>query len=146
LRPVDQAFPDRQTTGTGQAGGFDPSVEDPNSPAFIEKLKGYAAKEGFKVNVDRGDEQQGQQYASYEKGGQRAVDPQHVAMPNMGQPGQISVVALAQRVFADQLFMAPLGLALFISTMAVLEGLEWDQIVERYKALYLPILLINWQM
>jgi len=149
--------------------GFDPSMDDPNSPAFIEKLKGYAAKEGFKVNVDRGDAQQGQQFASSEKLGlrtshdtaahrrgssrstgskteERAVDPQHVAMPNTGQPGQISVVALAQRVFADQLFMAPLGLALFISTMAILEGLEWDEIVERYKAMFIPILLINWQM
>lgn len=79
-------------------------------------------------------------------GSSHIVDPQTVAMPNTGQPGQISVVALFQRVFADQLFMAPLGLAIFISTMAVLEGLEWDDIVERYKRLYIPILLVNWQM
>ena len=79
---------------------------------------------------------------SNEKGGSAEfiVDPQHVAMPNTGQPGQISVTALFKRVAADQLFMAPLGLAVFISTMAVLEGLEWDDVVDRYKQLYLPIL------
>lgn len=123
------------------------------------------------MNVDRGDAFQGQQYASKantnnlkfpssdsahrrgsskannsEKGGSYVVDPQTVAMPNTGQPGQISIYALFQRVFADQLFMAPIGLAIFISTMAILEGLEWDEIVERYKRLYLPILLVNWQM
>lgn len=127
------------------------------------------------MNVDRGDSFQGQQYASSKgntnnlnfpsaesahrrgssksqtnqdkgKGGSYIVDPQTVAMPNTGQPGQISIYALFQRVFADQLFMAPVGLAIFISTMAILEGLEWDDIVERYKRLYLPILLVNWQM
>ncbi|KAK9899617.1 hypothetical protein P389DRAFT_139857 [Cystobasidium minutum MCA 4210] len=105
LRPVAEVFEG-------------PTHEDPNSPAFIEKLKRDAEKEGFKT----------------------------VAMPNTGQPGQISIYALFQRVFADQLFMAPIGLAIFISTMAILEGLEWDEIVERYKRLYLPILLVNWQI
>lgn len=149
---------------------------DPNSPAFMEGLKKAAEKEGFKVSIDRGDSQQGQQYASLpnknksnldvgvaphrrgssrsaqlgaaEKGGPSSyiVDPQTVAMPNTGQPGQVSVVALFKRVAADQLFMAPLGLAVFISTMGILEGLEWDQLMERYKQLYLPILLVNWQM
>jgi hypothetical protein len=127
------------------------------------------------VNIDRGDSDQGQQYASksalnipsnaHRRGssksdstsqyningsdgsGSRIVDPQHIAMPNTGgQPGQISVVALFKRVFADQLFMAPLGIALFISTMAILEGLEWDDIMERYKKMFIPILLVNWQM
>lgn len=144
--------------------------EDPNSPAFMEKLKKDAEKEGFKVNIDQGDSEQGQQYASksalnlpssdnaHRRGssksgsstqysdGSRIIDPQTVAMPNTGQPGQVSLSALFKRVFADQLFMAPLGIALFISTMAILEGLEWDDIVERYKRMFIPILLVNWQM
>lgn len=163
LRPVSEVF----------EGELKPD-EDPNSPAFIEKLKKDAEKEGFKVNIDRGDSDQGQQYASksalnipsnaHRRGssksgstyqnningsdgsGSKIIDPQSIAMPNTGQPGQISVVALFKRVFADQLFMAPLGIALFISTMAILEGLEWDDIVERYKKMFIPILLVNWQM
>lgn len=82
-------------------------MDDPNSPAFVEKLKKEAEKEGFRVNIDRGDAQQGQQYAS--KGGSKVVDPQTVAMPNTGNPGQISVAALFKRVAVDQLIMAPLG-------------------------------------
>ena len=116
-------------------------------------MKQAAEKEGFRVDVERGDSKQGQQYqgvrsgtALGEKQYSHIVDPQKVAMPSTGQPGQVSVAALFKRVAADQLFMAPLGLAIFISTMAVLEGLEWDQVVERYQRLYWPILLINWQM
>lgn len=99
--------------------------------------------------MERGDAQEGQQYrdgTAGKKGHSHIVDPQKVAMPNTGQPGQVSVAALFKRVAADQLLMAPLGLAIFISTMAILEGLEWDQVLERYQRLYWPILLINWQM
>ena len=81
-------------------------MEDPNSPAFVSKLKQEAEKEGFRVNIDRGDALQGQQYAGKEK---KVVDPQTVAMPNTGNPGQISVAALFKRVAVDQLIMAPLG-------------------------------------
>jgi hypothetical protein len=86
-------------------------MDDPNSPAFIDKLKREAEKEGFRVNIDRGDAQQGQQYASssYDAKGKKVVDPQTVAMPNVGNPGQISVAALFKRVAVDQLIMAPLG-------------------------------------
>lgn len=87
----------------GQTPGF---MDDPNSPAFVEKLKKEAEKEGFRVNIDRGDTQQGQQYASK---GKAVIDPQTVAMPNTGNPGQISVAALFKRVAVDQLIMAPLG-------------------------------------
>lgn len=64
-------------------------------------------------------------------------------MPNTGA---ISVLALFKRVAADQLIMAPIGLAIFISTMAILEGLEWEEIEERYKRMYWSVLLVNWQM
>jgi protein Mpv17 len=63
-----------------------------------------------------------------------------------GQPGQISVSALFKRVFADQFLFAPLGLALFLVSMAVLEGLDLEGVMDRLNKLYLPILLINWQM
>lgn len=110
---------------------------------LAEKLKRDAEREGFRVNIERGPNNP----APSEKGKEKVVDPQHVAMPHLGsQPGQISVVALFKRVAADQLFMAPLGLAIFISTMAVLEGLEWEELKERYHRLYWSILLVNWQM
>ena len=30
--------------------------------------------------------------------------------------------------------------------MSILEGLEWDEIKERYSRLYFPLLIVNWQM
>jgi len=129
LRPVAEVF--------AQAPNSDLM---PDEPGFAEKLKQEAAKEGFSVNIERGDGQQGQQY---KEKGPHIVDPQHVAVPNATG---VSVMALFKRVVADQLFMAPIGLAIFISTMAILEGLEWEEIEERYKRIYWPVLLINWQI
>ena len=142
-RFLEYRFPLRPTAAVfGQTPGF---MEDPNSPAFVDGLKRAAEKEGFRVNIDRGDAMQGQQYQGLnEKTG--VVDPQHVAMPNVGNPGQISVKALFKRVAADQLIMAPLGLIIFLSTMSILEGLEWEDIKERYRRLYFPLLIVNWQM
>lgn len=142
-RFLEYRFPLRPTAAVfGQTPGF---MEDPNSPAFVDGLKRAAEKEGFRVNIDRGDAMQGQQYQGLnEKTG--VVDPQHVAMPNVGNPGQISVKALFKRVAADQLIMAPLGLIIFLSTMSVLEGLEWEEIKERYRRLYFPLLIVNWQI
>lgn len=148
-RFLEYRFPLRPLTQV-----FEPSIDGSTTSAdaaLAEKIKQAAEKEGFRVNIDRGDTQQGQQFKSSSSNGKKGagphiVDPQTVAMPNTGQPGQISVAALFKRVAADQLLMAPIGLAIFISTMAILEGLDWDQVVERYKRLYWPVLLINWQM
>ncbi|KAI0374398.1 hypothetical protein BV20DRAFT_935863 [Pilatotrama ljubarskyi] len=61
-------------------------------------------------------------------------------------PGKVSIRALARRVGADQLFMAPIGLALFIGSMGVMEGRDAKHIKQRYNDLYKPALIANWQV
>ncbi|KAJ2971782.1 hypothetical protein NUW54_g12419 [Trametes sanguinea] len=63
-----------------------------------------------------------------------------------GNTGKVSVRALARRVGADQLFMAPIGLGLFIGSMGVMEGRSVEHIKQRYKDLYQPALIANWQV
>ncbi|KAI0359173.1 hypothetical protein OH77DRAFT_1395873 [Trametes cingulata] len=61
-------------------------------------------------------------------------------------PGKVSIRALARRVGADQLFMAPIGLALFIGSMGVMEGRDAKHIKRRYEDLYKPALIANWHV
>ncbi|KAI0336049.1 hypothetical protein GY45DRAFT_1402533 [Cubamyces sp. BRFM 1775] len=72
----------------------------------------------------------------------------HFPLRSLGgnNPGKVSLRALARRVGADQLFMAPIGLALFIGSMGVMEGRDPKHIGERYKDLYKPALIANWQV
>ncbi|KAI0824119.1 hypothetical protein BC628DRAFT_1323069 [Trametes gibbosa] len=60
--------------------------------------------------------------------------------------GKVSLRALARRVGADQLFMAPIGLALFVGSMGVMEGRDASHIGQRYQDLYKPAILANWQV
>ncbi|KAM0786551.1 hypothetical protein ACM66B_002008 [Microbotryomycetes sp. NB124-2] len=60
--------------------------------------------------------------------------------------GDVSVAALAKRVAADQLFMAPVGLFIFLFSMGTLEGLDGAQIKQKIRSNYWPILLVNWQI
>ncbi|KLO20399.1 hypothetical protein SCHPADRAFT_923568 [Schizopora paradoxa] len=60
--------------------------------------------------------------------------------------GQVSGMAVAKRVAADQLFMAPIGLAIFIGSMGAMEGRSGAQISEKYADLYKPAILANWQV
>lgn len=149
LKPISDSFIDPSLKKS------DDEYLDPNTPAFAEKLMRAAEKEGFKVNIERGDSSQGQGQSSHDAtprivelpdGKSHIVDPQTVAMPNTGQPGQISVAALFKRVAVDQLVMAPLGILLFLTSMGLLEGQEWEGIKERYSRMFWPILLVNWQM
>ncbi|OBZ79660.1 Protein SYM1 [Grifola frondosa] len=61
-------------------------------------------------------------------------------------PGKVSVPALSKRVAADQLLMAPIGLALFIGSMGLMEGRDSMHIQTKYKDLYKPALIANWQV
>ncbi|KAI0670126.1 hypothetical protein C8Q78DRAFT_976574 [Trametes maxima] len=63
-----------------------------------------------------------------------------------GGSGKVSLRALARRVGADQLFMAPIGLAIFIGSMGVMEGRDAKHIGQRYSELYKPALMANWQV
>ncbi|OJT14363.1 Protein sym1 [Trametes pubescens] len=63
-----------------------------------------------------------------------------------GKTGKVSVRALARRVGADQLLMAPIGLSLFIGSMGIMEGRDAKHIQQRFSDLYKPAILANWQV
>ncbi|KAI0724326.1 hypothetical protein C8T65DRAFT_563362 [Cerioporus squamosus] len=70
----------------------------------------------------------------------------HFPLRSIGGSGKVSLRALARRVGADQLLMAPVGLALFIGSMGVMEGRDAKHIGRRYKDMYKPALIANWQV
>ncbi|KAI9297298.1 hypothetical protein K502DRAFT_274429, partial [Neoconidiobolus thromboides FSU 785] len=51
-----------------------------------------------------------------------------------------------KRVFADQLFFAPLAVGCFFLVMPLLEGGNWLQIKTKFNELYYPTLLDNWKV
>ena len=59
---------------------------------------------------------------------------------------RVSGLAVAKRVAADQLFMAPLGLALFIGSMGAMEGQDSAHVARKYRDLYPDALRANWQV
>ncbi|KAF9073764.1 hypothetical protein BDP27DRAFT_1215198 [Rhodocollybia butyracea] len=59
---------------------------------------------------------------------------------------KVSLKALSQRVAADQIIMAPIGLCLFLSSMGVMEGRTIPQIKQKFSDLYSPALITNWQV
>ncbi|KAL0950874.1 hypothetical protein HGRIS_007633 [Hohenbuehelia grisea] len=60
--------------------------------------------------------------------------------------GKISMLALGKRVAADQLIMAPTGLAIFIAAMGTMEGRRSRQIRQKYAEMYAPALITNWKV
>ncbi|GJE87794.1 Mpv17/PMP22 family protein [Phanerochaete sordida] len=68
-------------------------------------------------------------------------------MPSFGgRQGNVSLKALGKRVAADQILMAPVGLALFLGSMGVMEGRDGRHIREKFQDLYKPLLITNWQV
>ncbi|KAF7794115.1 hypothetical protein EIP86_005245 [Pleurotus ostreatoroseus] len=63
-----------------------------------------------------------------------------------GQPGKVSLKALGKRVAADQLIMAPVGLAIFLGSMGVMEGRDKHHIQDKYRDLFKPLIIANWQV
>ncbi|RDB28867.1 Protein SYM1 [Hypsizygus marmoreus] len=59
---------------------------------------------------------------------------------------KVSVQALSKRVACDQLVMAPIGLALFLGSMGIMERRNFGQIKEKYTDLYMPALFMNWKV
>jgi len=59
---------------------------------------------------------------------------------------RVSFRALGKRVAADQVIMAPLGLAIFIGSMGAMEGRDAKHILQRYADLYEPTVLANWKV
>ncbi|KAI0271536.1 hypothetical protein BC834DRAFT_448140 [Gloeopeniophorella convolvens] len=66
--------------------------------------------------------------------------------PLRSQGGKVSFKALSKRVAADQLVMAPIGLAIFFSSMGIMEGRDSSHIRTKFKDLYKPALLANWKV
>jgi len=60
--------------------------------------------------------------------------------------GNVSLKALSKRVAADQLFMAPVGLVIFIGSMGIMEGRNTNKVREKYTDMYLPALFANWKV
>jgi len=60
--------------------------------------------------------------------------------------GATSFTALFKRVVVDQVFMAPIGLSLFLSSMAVMEGRDLEHIRARFADIYQPVMLANWKV
>ncbi|KZS96155.1 hypothetical protein SISNIDRAFT_451852 [Sistotremastrum niveocremeum HHB9708] len=58
----------------------------------------------------------------------------------------VSMSALAKRVFFDQTVMAPIGIAMFLGSMGVMEGRSNSQLREKYSSLFFPALLANWKV
>jgi len=63
-----------------------------------------------------------------------------------GSTSRVSFRALSKRVACDQLIMAPIGLALFLGSMGIMEARSRHQIGERFKDLYGTALLANWKV
>ena len=59
---------------------------------------------------------------------------------------QVRPLAVFQRVAADQLVMAPAGLALFIGAMGAMEGRDISHIGQKYRDIYKDALVANWQV
>ncbi|KAJ9108060.1 hypothetical protein QFC20_003629 [Naganishia adeliensis] len=53
---------------------------------------------------------------------------------------------LGKRVFADQVLLAPIGLAIFVSAMGAMEGKNTEQLKEKFSDMYLPALISNWKV
>ncbi|KDN38266.1 hypothetical protein K437DRAFT_211251, partial [Tilletiaria anomala UBC 951] len=60
--------------------------------------------------------------------------------------GKASMVALAKRVAVDQLGFAPFGLFMFVSVMGTFEGRDIEGVKQKFKDMYFPALLANWQV
>ncbi|GAA5961384.1 hypothetical protein JCM21900_006688 [Sporobolomyces salmonicolor] len=79
--------------------------------------------------------------ARLERGGATAEGPH-----GQTKDAEVSVAALVKRVAADQLGMAPVSLVIFLVSMSMLEGLDGEEMREKIRQNYLPILLVNWQV
>ncbi|KAG6371658.1 hypothetical protein JVT61DRAFT_9372 [Boletus reticuloceps] len=59
---------------------------------------------------------------------------------------RVSFKALSKRVAADQLIMAPLGLAIFVGSIGIMEGRTKNQMRDKYADMYTTALLTNWKI
>jgi len=63
-----------------------------------------------------------------------------------GSSGKVSIRQLSKRVAADQMIMAPIGLAIFIGSMGIMEGRDVRHTRQKYVDLFPTALKTNWQV
>jgi len=68
------------------------------------------------------------------------------ALPLRSTGGHVSLPSLAKRVGADQLFMAPIGLTWFISSIGFMEGKNARQVGQKFEDIFVPAILANWKV
>jgi len=66
--------------------------------------------------------------------------------PRAPPTSKISLLALGKRVGADQIVMAPIGLAAFIGSMGFMEGRHFQGVFDKYSEMFVPAILANWQV
>jgi len=59
---------------------------------------------------------------------------------------KISLKGLTKRVACDQLIVAPIGLAIFLGSMGIMEARSPRQIRDKFKDLYQTVLIANWKV
>lgn len=59
---------------------------------------------------------------------------------------RVSIAGLTKRVSSDQLLMAPIGLAIFLTSMGLMEGRDPQHIHGKFKDLYGKAMIANWQV
>lgn len=59
---------------------------------------------------------------------------------------RVSIAGLTKRVSSDQLLMAPIGLAMFLTSMGLMEGRDAQHIRGKFKDLYGQAIIANWQV
>jgi len=59
---------------------------------------------------------------------------------------KVSLSSLTKRVSCDQLIMAPVGLALFLGSMGLMEGRDNNHIRGKFEDIYNHALLANWKV
>jgi len=68
------------------------------------------------------------------------------AFPLRSARGKVRLPSLLKRVAADQTLMAPVGMALFVSSMGLMEGKKMSQVTQKYKDLFVPAMIANWKV
>jgi len=73
--------------------------------------------------------------------------PLRVARPSrLTDNSRVSFAGLTKRVSSDQLLMAPTGLAIFLTSMGLMEGRDPQHIRGKFKDLYGQAIVANWQV
>jgi len=66
--------------------------------------------------------------------------------PGPAGNSRVSIAGLTKRVSSDQFLMAPTGLAIFLTSMGLMEGRDAQHIRGKFKDIYGQAIVANWQV